>query len=76
MSDLDSRLKKWDASVKCRTTLDAYELVKLLRSKAKELEDSLQEAITGIEWYRGMHPEDYSQADDEFDERIKKVLKN
>ena len=45
------------------------------KKKVDDLTAALEEAMTGIEWYRAEHPESDSGADDEFMERAKAALK-
>ena len=45
-----------------------------LEAENKALRNLLEEAVNAIDWYRGMHPESDSGADDEFMERAAPYL--
>lgn len=40
----------------------------------EELLDLIEDLHNGLQWYRDMHPEHYSPADDEIDARVFKAI--
>lgn len=53
---------------------DAWIIELSVPTKEAILHDLLEDAYTGLKWYREMHPEDDSQMDDELYARIEAAL--